>query len=122
MEILKQWITEFVYSLKCNLGIIFRIFSVINIYFGIYLAIRAYQFRGSFQLGFELLIPMLVYILIAFYKKKLRQYNFGVEIPIPRKRYTTKTDTLIQINEEDLKEIILYLANVEDYLRDNGKL
>lgn len=44
------------------------------------------------------------------------------DVPTPRKRFTYIHKNRVEINEEDLGELLIYMAELEDYLQENGKL
>lgn len=63
-----------------------------------------------------------VFILNFVTKVKHKLKNETKEgFPISEHRYTVKdTDGIVSINEQDTQEAILYLCDVEDYLRRRG--
>ena len=43
------------------------------------------------------------------------------DMPTPRKRFTYIHKNRVEINEEDLGELLIYMAELEDYLQEVGK-
>ena len=81
-----------------------------------------YEERGYFAIGGEwLLLVVLEFIssLLKRYVKQNRIYN-ELDLPIPAKRFTEDVGGgEYQVDTDRLQEMILYVADVEDWLRGN---
>lgn len=79
--------------------------------------------RKDFTIGFELLIPFAVMILIYFLKRFADKLGKGTTIPIPEKRFTEiDEDGEVSIRNDRVQELILYLADLEDWMQRKGLL
>lgn len=91
-------------------------------FFGLLLGVVMYEERGYFAIGGEwLLLIVLEFIssLLKRYIKQNRIYN-ELDLPIPAKRFTEDVGGgEYQVDTDRLQEMILYVADVEDWLRDN---
>ena len=69
------------------------------------------------------LVWLIIFLAIYILKRLMNKQNCGYDFPIPRKRFT-KVDDFgeCSISNDDIQEVILYLADVEDYLEKIGKL
>ena len=69
-------------------------------------------------------ISALLYIVIAYVKEISYKLNSTTTkgIPIPYKPFIKTDGEVININEEDMEEAMLYLADVEEYLKSKGWL
>ena len=65
-----------------------------------------------------------LYIVIAYVKEISYKLNSTTTkgIPIPYKPFIKTDGEVININEEDMEEAMLYLADVEEYLKSKGWL
>ena len=91
-------------------------------FLGLLLGVVMYEERGYFAIGGEwLLLVVLEFIssLLKRYVKQNRIYN-ELDLPIPAKRFTKDVGGgEYQVDTDRLQEMILYVADVEDWLRDN---
>lgn len=91
-------------------------------FFGLIIGVVMYKERGYFAIGGEwLLLAVLEFIssLLKRYVKQNRIYN-ELNLPIPAKRFTEDVGGgEYQVDTDRLQEMILYVADVEDWLRDN---
>lgn len=72
-----------------------------------------------------LLISCVLVVIVKYIKEVGYKLNHVTErgFPIPLKRYTNRDENgFIGINEEEMQEAILYLCDVEDYLKSKGWL
>ena len=69
-------------------------------------------------------ISALLYIVIAYIKEISYKLNSTTTkgIPIPYKSFIKTDGEVINMNEEDMEEAMLYLADVEEYLKSKGWL
>lgn len=70
------------------------------------------------------IISVLLYIVIAYIKEISYKLNSTTMkgLPIPYKSFINTDGEIININEEDMEEAMLYLADVEEYLKSKGWL
>lgn len=68
-------------------------------------------------------IPIIFYIIIFFLKSYANKIGKGESIPSPSKRFTSvREDGEVSIESERIQELILYLADLEDWLEKRGRL
>lgn len=71
-----------------------------------------------------IILSCIITLIVKYIKEVGYKLNNTNErgIPISRKRFTKRDGNgLIGINEEDMQEAILYLCDIEDYMRSRGK-
>lgn len=84
---------------------------------------EVYKERGQFAVGGEIFIPIGVFVLAYFLKAYANKIGKGTTIPIPRKRFTeVDDDDEVSIENNRLQELILYMADLEDWLERKGLL
>ena len=86
---------------------------------------------------FEKSIPMLIVGIIGLMLYAIGTYIYNKEeereakemiqawlkdMPTPRKRFTYVKKHKVQINEDDLHELLVYMSELEDYFERIGKL
>lgn len=70
-----------------------------------------------------LAIPVIVAIVIFYVRGFLNRLGKGSQFPVPAKRFTeTNADGEVSVDGERLQELLLYVADVEDYLTCRGML
>ena len=79
--------------------------------------------RGMLSVGGEIFIPLIFCILIFFIKSYANKIGKGTTIPIPNKRFTEEDDDgEVSIENRRIQELILYTADLEDWLERKGLL
>lgn len=69
-----------------------------------------------------LLVPMFVQLfafILCFAGEKMHPRK---DLPIPLKRFTQASEDGVTVDRDRLNELLLYVADVEDYLERHGKL
>lgn len=67
--------------------------------------------------NYTLLIPLFSLIVIYFLKQLGDRYGKGNTVPVPEKRFTeVSSDGEVSAEYDRLQEMLLYVADVEDYL------
>lgn len=70
---------------------------------------------------YELLIPVGVLFIVYFLKQLGNKYGKGNTIPIPDKRFTSIDDEgEVSMAYDRTQELLLYMADLEDYLERKG--
>ena len=78
---------------------------------------------GQIKVGFELLIPLGFCVVIYFLKSAANKIGKGITIPVPSKRFTeVDEDGEVSVQNSRVQELILYLADLEDWLERKGLL
>lgn len=88
-------------------------------FIGQYVAIN----RSDIAIGGEIFIPILFIILIFYLKSAANKLRKGTAIPLPNKRFTkVDDDGEVTIENKRIQELILYIADLEDWLERKGLL
>lgn len=73
--------------------------------------------RGSIEVGGEIFIPILCTVVIHYVKEFANKSGKGNTIPIPAKRFTeVDDDGEVSVDNKRLQELLLYVADLEDYM------
>ena len=79
--------------------------------------------RGYLDIGGELLIPIAFCIITYILRSYANKIGKGTTIPVPNKRFTeVDDDGEVSIQNNRIQELILYLADLEDWLERKGLL
>lgn len=79
--------------------------------------------KGYIGIGLELLIPVVTCVVIYFIRSFANKIGKGTSIPVPDKRFTEVDDYgEVSIPNNRIQELILYLADLEDWLERKGLL
>lgn len=79
--------------------------------------------RERFVADLELLIPILFMITIYYLKSAANKLGKGITVPIPERRFTeVDEDGEVSIEQSRVQELILYVADLEDWLQRKGIL
>ena len=79
--------------------------------------------RGYFGIGGELLIPIIFCVITYVLRSYANKIGKGITIPVPEKRFTEVDDYgEVSIPNNRIQELILYLADLEDWLERKGLL
>lgn len=78
---------------------------------------------GGMTYGWELIVPIGIGILVFYAKGVANRNNKGKSMPVPDTRFTeVSEDGEVSISQERLQELILYTADLEDWLVKRGRL
>ena len=79
--------------------------------------------RGKIAFGGELFIPILFCVITYYIRSYANKIGKGTTIPVPDKRFTEVDDYgEVSIPNNRIQELILYLADLEDWLERKGLL
>lgn len=79
--------------------------------------------RGYIAFGGEIFIPIFVGFIIYLIRSFANKIGKGVTIPKPDKRFTeVDDDGEVNIRQDRIQELILYVADLEDWLERKGLL
>ena len=82
-----------------------------------------YATRGYIGVGGELLLPIIFCIITYILRSYANKIGKGITIPVPDKRFTEVDDYgEVSIPNNRIQELILYLADLEDWLERKGLL
>ena len=111
------------YFIKCNLRNFATILNIIVPYVMYFIGQMVAVERNGIAVGGELFVPVLFAILIFYFKSTANKLGKGTTIPLPNKRFTKiEDDGEVTIENKRVQELILYLADLEDWLERKGLL
>lgn len=77
----------------------------------------------SESFGWEICIPLIAAIIIYYVKATANKLGKGITIPIPDKRFTeVDDDGEVSMEHGRVQELLLYVADLEDWLERKGLL
>ena len=84
---------------------------------------NVYATRGYFGVGGELLLPIIFCMITYVLRSYANKIGKGTTIPVPKKRFTEVDDYgEVSIPNDRIQELILYVADLEDWLERKGLL
>lgn len=77
--------------------------------------------RGEICVGGEALIPIVIGLLVFFMNSYANKIGKGITVPVPEKRFTeVDDDGEVSIEHARIQELLLYTADLEDWLERKG--
>ena len=112
---------QFKYFISINLKYLVKLIEISIPYIYAYISILLYKERNNLIIGYEVLIPIIAYIILSVLNNFLNKINKGYDIPLPRERFTTLNDNgNVSVDNSSINDIILYLYDLEEYLKSKG--
>ena len=112
---------QFKYFISINLKYLIKLIDISIPYIYAYISILLYRERNNLIIGYEVLIPIIAYIILSILNNFLNKINRGYDIPLPRERFTTLNDNgNVSVDNSSVNDIILYLYDLEEYLKSKG--
>ena len=75
------------------------------------------------QIYLVLCVPVIIYLISYYSKSYANKINKGSAIPVPSKRFTQEDEFgEVSIDQDRISELILYMADLEDFLSRKGLL
>ena len=112
---------QFKYFISINIKYLIKLIDISIPYIYAYISILLYRERNSLIIGYEVLIPIIAYIILSVLNNFLNKINKGYDIPLPRERFTTLNDNgNVSVDNSSINDIILYLYDLEEYLKSKG--
>lgn len=73
--------------------------------------------RGGVRVGGEIFVPIVCMVVVYYTKQFANRIGTGNTIPVPEKRFTDISDDgEVSIANSRLQELLLYVADLEDYM------
>ena len=111
------------YFIESNLRNFAMILNFILPYLMYIIGQKVYASKGHISVGFEILIPIIVYAIIYYIRSYANKIGKGYTVPTPDKRFTeVNDDGEVSVRNDRVQELILYLADLEDWLERKGML
>ena len=112
-----------VYFIESNLNNFARLLNLALPYLMYLIGQYVYEDRGKFAVGSEIFIPLIFCIIIYYIRSYANKIGKGTTIPVPNERFTeVDDDGEVSIENNRIQELILYLADLEDWLERKGLL
>ena len=112
---------QFKYFISINIKYLIKLIDISIPYIYAYISILLYRDRNDIIIGYEVLIPIIAYIILSVLNSFLNKINKGYDIPLPRERFTTLNDNgNVSVDNSSINDIILYLYDLEEYLKSKG--
>ena len=111
------------YFIENNLNNFARLLNLVLPYLMYLIGQYVYEDRGKFAVGSEIFIPLIFCIIIYYIRSYANKIRKGTTIPVPNERFTeVDDDGEVSIENNRIQELILYLADLEDWLERKGLL
>lgn len=111
------------YFVKSNLINFARILNLLLPYAMYFIGQYVANNRKEIAIGSELFVPLLFVVIIYYLKSTANKIGKGTTIPVPDKRFTEVDDYgEVSVENNRLQEMILYLADLEDWMKRKGLL
>lgn len=116
-------VTKFVYDLTKAMLILSKYIANIIVFILPFVMIlignKVFDQRGHFEMGMEFMIPIIVFFVVYILKDLHRIYfETDKEMPKPKERFTTVDGSKVEINNDRLEELILYMQELEDWIEN----
>ena len=123
LEIILDIIRAVTYFITHNLRNFAWLLNLILPYVMYFIGQRVCADRGQVAVGSELFIPIVACVIIYYLRSYANKIGKGHTIPVPEKRFTEVDDYgEVSIENKRIQELILYLADLEDWLERKGLL
>jgi len=104
-----------------NVYVIANIILFLSPYGYMYLASMLTYSRGYVAVGGEYLVPVVIALVCGMFKGIADKLGKGLDVPVPTQRFTEiDSDGEVRIPVERSEELILYMADLEDWLEKQG--
>ena len=123
LEIIAEAIKGISLFIANNLRNFANMLVLIAPYLMFFVGQAVYKERGYISVGGELFIPILFLIVVYIIRSFANKIGKGITIPVPSKRFTeVDDDGEVNIRQDRIQELILYVADLEDWLERKGLL
>ena len=103
---------QFKYFISINIKYLIKLIDISIPYIYAYISILLYRERNNLIIGYEVLIPIIAYIILSVLNSFLNKINRGYDIPIPRERFTILNDNgNVSVDNSSINDIIFPLAD-----------
>lgn len=123
IEVTADALNNFVYFVKNNLmnfaNVMNLIIPYVMYFVGQYVAFN----RDNISVGWEICTPIVFVVVIYYLRSAANKIGKGITIPIPDKRFTNVDDDgEVSVEHKRVQELLLYTADLEDWLERKGLL
>lgn len=121
IEVINDAISRAIQWFWKNVYVIANTVMFLSPYMYMYLASVLTYSRGYVAVGGEYLVPVAVALVCGMSKGIADKLGKGIDVPIPAQRFTEiDSDGEVRIPVERSEELILYMADLEDWLEKQG--
>lgn len=114
---------SFVCFIKSNLVTFANVLNLILPYIMYFEGQRFALEEERITVGIGMIIPLIFILIIYYFKSIANKIGKGITVPVPNKRFTEVSDDgEVSIEQSKLQELILYVADLEDWLEKKGLL
>lgn len=111
------------YFIKNNLLTFANILNLIIPYVMYFVGQYAAINRNDITVGWELFIPLVFVVIIYYLKSTANKIGKGSTIPVHEQRFTrVDDDGEVSVEYDRIQELILYVADLEDWMERKGML
>lgn len=123
-SILMDFRYEVIYFIKSNLRYFSRALDLIVPYIMYCLGMWSFNSRGTYTFGGEVFIPIVIMFVSYFCESFANKIGKGSTLPVPAKRFTMCDEESgeVTVDRRRLQEMLLYMADLEDWLSKKGML
>lgn len=123
IEITIDVVNNLTYFIKNNLIAFANILNLILPFLMYFCGQEVALNRNTIAVGGEIFLPLLFIVLVFYIKSIANKIGKGMTLPLPEKRFTqVDDDGEVNIENKRLHELILYVADLEDWLERKGML
>ena len=116
-DIFKNIANFFKSNLRTFANILYIVAPYVMYFSGQYVA----NDRNDICVGGEVFIPLIFIVIAYILKSAANKLGKGITIPIPNKRFTeVDDDGEVSIENNRIQELLLYIADLEDWLERKG--
>ena len=121
IDITRDVLNNIAYFVKNNLMNIASFLTNISPYVALFIGQNAALKTGKIHVGPEIAILIFLSIVTFYLKSIANKIGKGITIPIPVKRFTeVDDDGEVSIEHARIQELLLYVADLEDWLERKG--
>lgn len=126
-EIIKEVTTEAIsgamYAVQFNMRYLANFVNIGTPYLMYVLGQNMALSRGEFAVGGEIFVPVVLMVLTYYIRQISNKVNKGTRIPIPQERFTeVDEDGEVSVRQDRISEMLLYMADLEDWMARKGWL
>lgn len=122
-EVISEGLHSVAYFAKHNLRYVGTLIEVATPYMMYVLGQKLATERGVITVGGELFVPLFLWLFANFIKGVANKVNRGARIPKPDVRFTeVDEDGVVTVSEDRLEELLVYVADLEDWMERRGWL
>lgn len=123
IEVAEEAVHSVAYFMKHNVRHLGTLIELVTPYLMYVLGQASTIDRGVITVGGELFLPVFLWIVANFIKGVANKLNRGPRIPKPTERFTeVDEDGMVSIDESRVDELLIYMADLEDWMERKGWL